>query len=941
LVVGWLLVTLISMMPGLVLAFLGLAPAGQASGILDDLVLASSTLIVVTLFVMPLLLAMFGHGGKWFSYVSLRWGKRLALSLGLTFALYFVGSAFDSIVPVFPLADLVLVASVAIVGATIYIAPGMILKLAWNVGLGMGGLLSSPLERVHLIGARMVAVELQQLPLDHIRNKAETERKTRSLRFQRLSQTLAESGLEVRFRLQFADGFGRLELLIKGRREVSVLEETLVSAVRAYLPEFRPVLVKARADSPKHALMIRGVPEPSPDPLEPLARYFVENRLGGEYAVSLRGVHPNPVSRLAARRKQAAIAVKAGRETTVQRLDATTDSETVVNRLGQIRLEEAAKELERKAARTSVRTRVWVGTEDVGVATNAARVLVGTLSNNRHESGLRIVKRGSTLMLPSEAASYLWIPEVSMGMELAPSAEFEAPPRMEGEIELGEVVAASGKRKQKARIPLDQLTKHVFLTGMTGSGKTTSAFGLLIQLHGLGVPFLVIEPVKSEYRSLLACIPDLQVFTLGDEEIAPFRLNIFEPPLGVKVQAHLENLEAVWNASFVSYAPLPYVVKQVFAEAYRSRGWFLAENVRGKPITFDDVRIQVEKVVSKLGYERDVTMDIEAALKTRLTSLTLGGKGPLFGAISSTPLEAVLRRPTVVELKAIQSDEEKAFVAALVLMNLNSWVQERGQSKRLRHFTLIEEAHRLLPNVSTEKGDPESADPRRRAVEQFGDMLAELRAFGEGLAIVEQIPTKILPDAIKNTVTKVIHRVPAEDDRQALAGAINATREQSAVFTALKPGEAVLGLESHPVPVRVEAEDVVSKLGVPVGEVSDDEVRRRMIGFYLKNPVPREAPQTADKRLRELVDSEAFGEPFLEAYHAWWTSGKVGPLRDLLALIALKLTRERDDLVNSAFRILSLAVAFYTTLDERDRVLFPRVFMRAVGRSIEDAGRSR
>jgi DNA helicase HerA-like ATPase len=934
---GWLLVNLVSLTPSLLLAWVRLGVAGQASGILDDIVLLSSALAVGALFIMPLLLAMFGHGGQWFGHVSLRWGKRLALMLGLSFLLYLAGSGANLVVPAVPWVDFGLAGAVSVVAAMIYLAPTTILRLCGALGLLAAGVLSSLFGRVGLVGANEAAVEFKQLPLEHVRNKEETDQKMRQLRFQRFAQTLAESRLTVQFRLQFAGGFGRLFLSARGRKSAAELEETLVSLARTYLPEFKAARSGPPPQSPASLIMIKGVPEPSPDPLEPLARYFVENAYTGEYVISLRGMRPSPLSRFAAKRKQAALAAKAGRQTTVQRLDATSDSETPVDRLSQIEVKEAAKELERKAARRSVSAKVWVGAPNEGIAAGAVRVLIGTLSSNLPKSGLRIARRSSTLMLPSEAAPYLWIPEMSMGGELAPSAEFETPPPMKGEIELGEVVAVSGKRDQKARIPLDQLTKHVFLTGMTGSGKTTSAFGLLIQLHRLGVPFLVIEPAKSEYRSLFVCIPDLQVFTIGDEETAPLRLNIFEPPPGVKIQRHLENLQAVWNASFVSYAPLPYVVPQVFAQAYRSRGWYLAEDVRGKPVTFDDVRAQVEKVVDKLGYERAVTMDIEAALKARLDSLTLGGKGPLFGAISSTPLDAVLRRPTIIELKAIQNDEEKAFIAALILMNLNSWVEERGQSKHLEHFTLIEEAHRLLPNISTEKGNPESADPRRRAVEQFGDMLAELRAYGEGLAIVEQIPTKILPDAIKNTVTKVIHRVPAEDDRQVLAGAINATREQSAAFTALKPGEAVLGLESHPVPVRVEVENVISKLGMPVGEISDDEVRRRMVGFYLKNPVPREAPQTADRKLLELVDSEAFRAPFIEAYHAWWTDGKDGPLTDLLALVALKLARERDDLVDAASRTLSLAVKLNTTLDEKDQVLFVRAFMRAVGRSIQNA----
>jgi hypothetical protein len=343
----------------------------------------------------------------------------------------------------------------------------------------------------------------------------------------------------------------------------------------------------------------------------------------------------------------------------------------------------------------------------------------------------------------------------------------------------------------------------------------------------------------------------------------------------------------------------------------------------------------VEKVVRGLGYERDVTMNVEAALKTRLTSLTLGGKGPLFSGDASTPLDEVISKSTVVELKDIQNDEEKAFVAALLLSNIASYAQARGLSRHLRHFTLIEEAHRLLPNVSTEKGDPEAADPRRKVVEQFGNMLAELRAYGEGLAVVEQIPTKILPDAIKNTATKVVHRVPALDDRRVMAGAMNATKEQAAVFTALKPGEAVLGIEGHPVPVRVEVEDVVARLGVPVGEVTDDNVRERMTGFYLRNPLSRTVPLIEDP-LRELVGSERFRKELQEAYRLWIKTGRIGLLEELVLRSAESFASTKDDQVKEAVRILSLGTALHLPLDEEDRALLPRVVERDIRRSMRD-----
>jgi hypothetical protein len=779
-------------------------------------------------------------------------------------------------------------------------------------------------------------VELTKLPLNYLDPKKNDPRET-LLKFQRIAQTLAELESPVEMRLQFSGGTGRI-LFSSAGMEAKARLQGLLRVVRSQLPEFGAEIGELPATDDTFSVSVEGVPEPSVNPVDPLARYFVENRLDGSYSVSVSPAWVNPVSRWLAGRRQRKIAESSG----YQHIDDGRTT-TVVDHPKQVELEESVKGLERLLARKPVRVSVQVSAADELTATHAANVLAGSLSGQRRINGLKVGPpraagrlgwRRSTLMLPSEAAPYLWLPQVSLGMKVAPSAEFQAPPTTEGEVVLGEVVSLSGKTGLQIRINRDQLAKHVFVTGMTGSGKTTSCFGLLLQLDRTKVPFLVIEPAKSEYRSLVTAIPDLQVFTVGDDDTAPFRLNIFEPPPGVRAQSHLENLVAVWNASFVSYAPVPYVVEQVFAEVYRACGWDLAADIHGRPITFDDVSEQVGRVVRSLGYEKKVTMDVEAAIKVRLRSLTMGGKGRLFGAVSSTPLEAVMARPTVVELKGIQRDDEKAFISALVLMNVAGFVQARGPSRHLRHFTLVEEAHRLLPNVSTEKGDPEAADPRRRMVEQFGNMLAEVRAYGEGLAVVEQIPTKILPDAIKNTATKVVHRVPSIDDRRMLAGAMNATREQAAVFTALRPGEAILSVEGHPVPVRVEVEDVVAGMAIPVGELTSWDVKRRMADFYLRNPLPKEPPKARELRIRKLVDSEQFRLEFLRAYRFWLLQKKNEPLRDFLIQAASELTSDREEVVDTAAQILHLAVGFYLPFNVDQRRKFPELFRRELEAAI-------
>jgi hypothetical protein len=71
-----------------------------------------------------------------------------------------------------------------------------------------------------------------------------------------------------------------------------------------------------------------------------------------------------------------------------------------------------------------------------------------------------------------------------------------------------------------------------------------------------------------------------------------------------------------------------------------------------------------------------------------------------------------------------------------------------------------------------------TAGPAAQAVEMFAGLLAEIRAYGEGLVIAEQIPAKLIPDVIKNTAVKIVHRLPAADDwDQQLTDALGAFRD--------------------------------------------------------------------------------------------------------------------------------------------------------------------
>lgn len=419
--------------------------------------------------------------------------------------------------------------------------------------------------------------------------------------------------------------------------------------------------------------------------------------------------------------------------------------------------------------------------------------------------------------------------------EFALSAASAAEPT----IRLGSVLDSFGRALDPVTVTAHALNRHVFVTGMTGYGKTTTAKKILLDSYGtLDVPFLVIEPVKAEYREL-ANSPELRdrmaVYAIGwqgpadtrrsqGNAVLPLRVNPFMPIESVPLMRHIDLLKAVFNASFPMFAGMSYVLEEAILEVYQERGWDLhtssndvldssptEEDLSALVPSIGDLHDKIDQVLERRQYGREVHQNLGAALRSRLRSLMLGAKGMALDARRSVPAEQLFSRPCVIELRNLGDDEEKAFVMALLLCQLYEYAEARRSAtpsqagEKLAHLTLIEEAHRLL-RASRSPSGPETPDAQAKAVTLFTDMLAEMRAYGEGFVVVDQIPTKLAPDILKNSNIKVIHRLVAPDDRSAVGSTINLTDAQTRHLANLPPGVAVVHDERIGSPVLMRAD---------------------------------------------------------------------------------------------------------------------------------------
>ena len=413
--------------------------------------------------------------------------------------------------------------------------------------------------------------------------------------------------------------------------------------------------------------------------------------------------------------------------------------------------------------------------------------------------------------------------------------------------ELPQPIISLGQRDDNDthHVHVHDLTKHMLIVGTTGSGKTTTCLHILAGLATQKIPFLVIEPVNAEhndYRALLR-LPQLrdqlQIFTLGDEEVAPFRLNPFTIQRGVVVNEHISSMLTAFKAAIPMWEPLPRLFLKALNRTYYRRGWTAFRKPKGDasdPLfpTMRDFYRELSLVVdNEIEHEGEVKGNLRGASKLRIEALLEGSCGRILSTRQSLPIESWMNRPTILELRHIGDDEDKALMIAFVLMAINEYL-DKGRSRqekgKLHHVILIEEAHRLLENTSGDTST-EQSNSKGQAAQAFARALAENRKYGEGIIIAEQLPTKLVPDVIGNTGLKIMHRLTSADDRELMGRAMKFNEFQEEHVVALRTGQAVVyGLDTEE-PLLIQAPNFWSeweKYGVDSNPVDDAELTRHM-----------------------------------------------------------------------------------------------------------------
>lgn len=361
------------------------------------------------------------------------------------------------------------------------------------------------------------------------------------------------------------------------------------------------------------------------------------------------------------------------------------------------------------------------------------------------------------------------------------------------------------RREEGAPVLLDResLTAHVFITGSTGAGKSNAIYSLLeaLSLPDGKIKFLVIEPAKGEYKAVLGGYPDVQIYGTNPYKTPLLRLNPFSFPEDTHVLEHIDRLVEVFNACWPMYAAMPAVLKASVEMAYRNCGWSLNSSAclggtRRFP-TFRDVMQALPTVVDSKGFSNDTQGDYKGALLTRLESLTNGINGQVLCSFEELSDEALFDSSVIVDLSRVGSSETKSLLMGVLVLKL----QEHRMAQRssgenrpnngLKHITVLEEAHNLLRRTSSEQSQ-ESSNLQGKSVEMLTNAIAEMRSYGEGFVIADQSPDLLDMAVIRNTNTKIILRLPDENDRILVGKAAGLNDDQIVELSRLDTGVAAV-----------------------------------------------------------------------------------------------------------------------------------------------------
>ena len=433
-------------------------------------------------------------------------------------------------------------------------------------------------------------------------------------------------------------------------------------------------------------------------------------------------------------------------------------------------------------------------------------------------------------------------------------------------ITIGKIFNMGKITEKVMQLSKESMAMHTFITGSTGSGKSNTIYEILDQLDTVGVKFMIIEPAKGEYKNVFGNKNNVTVLGTNPNYSELLKINPFKFPKSVHVLEHVDRLIEIFNVCWPMYAAMPAVLKDAVLCAYEDCGWDLVESVNKISDelfpTFTDLEKELWTVIENSAYSDELKGNYIGSLVTRIKSLTNGLNGQIF-ASDEIDNKLLFDKNVIIDLSRIGSLETKSLIMGILVMRLNEYRMSEAteMNSKLKHVTVLEEAHNILKRISNEQNS-ESSNVSGKSVEMLSNAIAEMRTYGEGFIIADQSPNAVDVSAIRNTNTKIIMRLPDEVDRRLAGKAAALKDEQLDEIAKLPKGVAVVYQNDWIEPVlckinRFEGKEEQYNYTREYTENPDEyKLKQEILKLLLKTRVNREILPDIEYIDKTLVNSK-------------------------------------------------------------------------------------
>ena len=333
---------------------------------------------------------------------------------------------------------------------------------------------------------------------------------------------------------------------------------------------------------------------------------------------------------------------------------------------------------------------------------------------------------------------------------------------------------------------------------------------------------MVIEPAKDDYvrwaiemNKSLPTEKQFKIYMPGVDELDGVKmellhLNPFEPAAikGVKVDLlqHCETFITLLNACLPGEDVVPILIEETAYETIRDVAEVLNRDLEEGAVDpmdsyprIRDMEIMASQSMAKKQYFQQNKDNLTEILITRFKYQRRGTRGKILNVFKSVDYNELFSRNVIINLSRLSGSKDKALIMSMLMQALYEYrvscyvhdaeYRAKAQQNKLMHLTLIEEAHNVLMKPDNNAA---SGNPQRAAADLFGNMLSEVRGYGQGFIVVDQVPTRLIDDAIKNTNYKIVHRLTAPDDQEVMASCMAFRDDQKYIIPALEKGNAII-----------------------------------------------------------------------------------------------------------------------------------------------------